>query len=56
MVKNNVWFGANIQVLDGVTVGNSTIIGASSVVNKSIKDFDIVAGVPGKVIRSRKDQ
>jgi acetyltransferase-like isoleucine patch superfamily enzyme len=53
-VGNNVWFGANIQVLDGVCVASSAIIGASSVVNKSVAAFDIVAGVPAKVLRSRK--
>ena len=54
-IKNNVWFGANIQVLDGVTVSGDSIIGASSVLNKDVAAFDIVAGVPAKVLRSRKD-
>ncbi|NNC98727.1 MAG: acyltransferase [Gammaproteobacteria bacterium] len=54
VVKDNVWFGANIQILDGVTVGGSSIIGASSVLNRDVADFDIVAGVPAKVLRSRK--
>jgi acetyltransferase-like isoleucine patch superfamily enzyme len=54
VIKNNVWFGANVQVLDGVNVNGDNIIGASSVVNKDIAAFDIVAGVPAKLIRSRK--
>ena len=54
VVKNNVWFGANIQVLDGVTVEGDSIIGASSVLNNNVAAFDIVAGVPAKIIRSRK--
>ena len=55
VVGNNVWFGANIQVLDGVNIGTSSIIGASSVLNKDVAAFDIVAGVPAKLIRSRKE-
>ena len=55
VIGNNVWFGANIQVLDGVNVGGDSIIGASSVLNKNVAAFDIVAGVPAKIIRSRKD-
>lgn len=55
-VANNVWFGSNVQILDGVTIGTGTIIGTSAVVNKSVADYDIVAGVPAKVIRNRRDK
>jgi acetyltransferase-like isoleucine patch superfamily enzyme len=55
VIGDNVWFGANIQVLDGVNVGGDSIVGASSVLNKNVDAFDIVAGVPAKIIRSRKD-
>ena len=53
-ISDNVWFGSNVQVLDGVTVGTGSIIGASTVVNKPIEDYAVVAGVPMKMIRSRK--
>ncbi|MEM7359443.1 MAG: hypothetical protein AAF431_10110 [Pseudomonadota bacterium] len=55
LIKDNVWFGANVQILDGVTVHGSSIIGASSVLNRDVGEFDIVAGVPAKVLRSRRD-
>ncbi len=54
-VADNVWFGSNVQVLDGVAIGTGSIIGASTVVNKSINEFDVVAGVPMKVIKNRQD-
>lgn len=41
----------NVAVLPGVTIGSNTIIGAGSVVNKSIPDGVIAAGNPCKVIR-----
>ena len=50
-VGDNVWFGTNVSVLPGVTVGSNTVIGAGSVVNKSIPAGVIAAGNPCKVIR-----
>jgi acetyltransferase-like isoleucine patch superfamily enzyme len=53
-VSNNVWFGSHVQILDGVEIGHSSIIGASTVVNKNVSEFDVVAGVPMKVLKNRK--
>ena len=50
-VGDNVWIGTNVSVLPGVTIGNNTIIGAGSVVNKNIPEGVIAAGTPCKVIR-----
>lgn len=50
-VGNNVWFGANVTVLPGVTIGDNTIIGAGSVVNKDIPSDVVAVGNPCKVIR-----
>lgn len=52
---DNVWIGTNVSVLPGVTIGNNTIIGAGSVVNKDIPDGVIAAGNPCKVIRKITD-
>lgn len=51
-VGNNVWIGANVSVLPGVTIGDNTIIGAGSVVNKDIPSNVIAVGNPCKVIRN----
>lgn len=50
-VGDNVWIGTNVSVLPGVTIGNNTIIGAGSVVNKDIPDGVIAVGNPCKVLR-----
>ena len=50
-VGNNVWIGANVSVLPGVTIGSRSIIGDGSVVNKDIPEGVIAAGNPCKVIR-----
>lgn len=57
-VGNNVWFGGNVVVLPGVTIGDNTVIGAGSVVTKDIPSNVIAAGNPCKVIRkiSEKDK
>lgn len=50
-VGDNVWIGTNVSVLPGVTIGNNTIIGAGSVVNKDIPAGVIAVGNPCKVLR-----
>lgn len=52
-IKNDVWIGANVYIKNGVTIGNGAIVGAGSVVLKDIDNFEIVGGVPAKVIKKR---
>jgi acetyltransferase-like isoleucine patch superfamily enzyme len=52
-IGKHVWIGANVVILKGVTIGDRTIIGAGSVVTKSLPADVIAAGVPAQVIRSR---
>jgi len=51
VIEDDVWIGANCQILKGVTIGARTVIGAGSVVTKSIPTDCIAAGNPCKVIR-----
>ncbi len=50
-VGNDVWIGANVSVLPGVTIGDRTIIGAGSVVNRDIPSDVIAVGNPCRVVR-----
>ena len=50
-IGNDVWIGANVCVLPGVTIGNNVIIGAGAVVNRDIPDNSMAVGVPAKVIK-----
>ena len=52
-IKNDVWIGARCTILQGVIVGEGTIIGAGSVVYENIPPYSIAGGNPAKVIRSR---
>ena len=53
-IEKNVWLGANVTVLPGVTIGEGSIIAAGAVVTKDVPANMIAAGVPAKVIRKVK--
>jgi galactoside O-acetyltransferase len=53
MIEDDVWLGANVVVLGGVTIGKGCVIGAGSVVTKNIEAYSIAVGVPAKVIKNR---
>jgi len=53
-IEDDVWIGANCQILKGVTIGARSVIGAGSVVTKSIPSDCIAAGNPCRVIRELK--
>jgi acetyltransferase-like isoleucine patch superfamily enzyme len=50
-VGYNVWCGANVVITTGVTVGERSVIGANSVVNRDVPPFSIAAGAPAKVLK-----
>lgn len=52
MIGHNVWIGAQVCVLPGVTIGNNCVIGAGSVVTHDIPDNSLAVGNPCCVIRS----
>lgn len=52
-IDRDVWIGAGSRILDGVHIGEGTVIGAGSVVSKSIASYKIAVGVPAKEISSR---
>mgnify|MGYP005998619311 CR=1 FL=1 len=52
-IGSDTWIGYNAIVYSGVTIGNSSIVAAGSVVVKDVPANTIVAGVPAKEIKSR---
>jgi len=54
VIGNDVWLGANVIVLPGVTIGNHVVVAAGAVVTKDIPDYAIVGGIPAKVLKFRK--
>ncbi len=54
IIEDNVWLASRVIVLKGVTIGEGSVIGAGSIVTKSIPPFSFAAGSPAKVIRCLK--
>ena len=52
-IGNDIWIGANSVILDGVTIADGAVIGASSVVTKDVPPYAVVCGNPAKVCKYR---
>lgn len=53
-IEDNVWIGGGVIILPGVTIGKNSVIGAGSVVTRSIPENSVAFGNPCKVIRKNK--
>lgn len=51
-IGNNVWIGRHVTVLPGVTIGDSAVIGAHSLVNRDIPAHAVAFGTPARVRRT----
>ena len=54
ILKDLVWIGAGVIILDGVTIGERSIIGAGAVVTGDIASNSVAVGMPAKVVRERQ--
>jgi acetyltransferase-like isoleucine patch superfamily enzyme len=53
IIEDECDIGVGAIILPGVKIGEGSIIGAGSVVNKDVEPYCVVAGVPAKVLRRR---
>lgn len=53
-IEDDVWIGANSTILKGVRIGKGSVVGAGSVVTRDVPPYVVVAGVPAKIIKKRK--
>jgi len=53
IIEDNVWIGARVTILCGVTIREGSIIAAGSVVAKDIPSYTIAGGVPARIIKER---
>ncbi|MHA7831042.1 MAG: CatB-related O-acetyltransferase [Flagellimonas sp.] len=55
IIGNDVWIGANVSIMDGITIGDGAIVAANALVNKDVPPYTIVGGIPAKPIKKRFD-
>jgi len=54
-IGNDVWIGSNATIVDGTTIGDGAVVAAGAVVAGDVSAFEVVGGVPAKLIRPRFD-
>jgi acetyltransferase-like isoleucine patch superfamily enzyme len=52
-IGSDVWIGAKVIILPGVSIGHGAVIGAGSVVTSSVPPYSICVGTPAKLLRLR---
>jgi acetyltransferase-like isoleucine patch superfamily enzyme len=53
VIEDDCWLGYGVKVLDGVTIGQGSVIGAGAVVTKDIPPYSVAVGVPARVVSRR---
>lgn len=53
VIEDDVWVGANVTILKGVTIGRGSVVAAGAVVTRSCPPYSIIGGVPAKVLKMR---
>lgn len=53
-IGDDVWIGARVIIMPGITIGSGSILGAGAVVTKNVPEFAVVGGVPAKILKYRK--
>ncbi len=56
VIEDDVWLGAGVTVLPGVTIGRGSVVGAHSLVTRDIPPMSVAAGTPCRVIRPINEQ
>jgi len=52
IIRRGAYIGANVTILQGVEIGESSVVGAGAVVTRSVPPASVVAGVPAKTVKT----
>lgn len=53
VIEDDVWCGANVTILKGVTIGRGSVVAAGAVVTKPFPPYSIIGGVPARLLKTR---
>ena len=53
MINDNVWIGADVKIVPGITIGEGAVIAMSAVVTKDVPACAVVGGNPAKILKYR---
>lgn len=56
VIGENVWIGQSVRINKGVTIGDNSIVAANTVVTKDVPPNSVVAGNPGKIVKTDIDK
>ena len=56
MIRRGAYIGANVTILQGVEIGEESVVGAGAVVTRSVPPSSVVAGVPARVLKTLGNQ
>ena len=55
-INKGVWIGANVLILQKVIINEGVVVAAASVVNKSIESYNLVGGIPAKILKKLNEE
>jgi acetyltransferase-like isoleucine patch superfamily enzyme len=55
VIEDDIWIGTGARILDGIRLSRGCVIGAGSVVTRSTEPFGVYAGVPARLIKTRRE-
>lgn len=56
IIEDDVWIGARVVILPGVTIGHGSVVGACAVVSKDVPPYSVYVGNPGRVVKTRNNK
>lgn len=55
-IGDDVWLGANVVILPGVTIGSNVVVAAGAVVTKDVPSNCVVGGVPARILKTLPEE
>ena len=56
VIEDDVWIAGRVNIVAGVTIGHGSVVAAGAVVTHDVPPYSVVAGVPARVIKKRKEE